>query len=123
MLGRQLHHKVSYTGEHFPNAEAIGRHAWSLMPCFSARSVAAGRYSLWPAKIREDESLTATADGGESLATTSFCVMAVTMDDLFADASDSLASGVANGGYEVAIFSFSRYHPHITMHPGGWYDY
>ncbi|CAB9525498.1 Archaemetzincin-2 [Seminavis robusta] len=72
--------------------------------------------------FREDESLLA-ADGGEPLPNSSFCVMAITMDDLYMDPTDLFVSGMAFGGDKVAVFSFSRYHPHIKMHPGRWFDF
>mmetsp|Transcript_63351 Transcript_63351/g.187206 ORF Transcript_63351/g.187206 Transcript_63351/m.187206 type:complete len:506 (-) Transcript_63351:782-2299(-) len=52
-----------------------------------------------------------------------FCVMGVTMVDLYDGPSDLFCAGMAYGGSKVAIFSFSRYHPCIKMSPWHWHDY
>jgi len=52
-----------------------------------------------------------------------YCVMGVTMEDLFDGPSDLFCAGMAFGGDKVAVFSFRRYHPRIKMHPLHWHDY
>eukprot|EP00957_Ditylum_brightwellii_P208782 15358901-Ditylum_brightwellii.AAC.2 len=52
-----------------------------------------------------------------------FCVMGITMEDLYDTPSDLFCAGMAYGGSKVACFSFSRYHPHLKMSPQHWYDY
>jgi archaemetzincin len=49
--------------------------------------------------------------------------MAVTMEDLYQTSPDLFVSGMAAGGSKVAVFSFGRYHPHIKIHPGNWFEY
>lgn len=48
--------------------------------------------------------------------------MAVTMEDFYEDPSDLFVSVMAAGGSKLAVFSFSRCHPHIKIHPEHWYD-
>jgi hypothetical protein len=50
-----------------------------------------------------------------------FCLMGVTMEDLYSDPSDLFVAGMAAGGSNVAVFSFHRYHPNLKMDPGEWY--
>jgi len=52
-----------------------------------------------------------------------FCVMGVTMEDLYSANSDLFVAGMAAGGSNVAVFSFHRYHPCLKMDPGDWWDY
>ena len=52
-----------------------------------------------------------------------FCVMGITMEDLFDGPSDLFCAGMAFGGDKVAVFSFKRYHPLIKMHPLHWHHY
>mmetsp|Transcript_17519 Transcript_17519/g.51239 ORF Transcript_17519/g.51239 Transcript_17519/m.51239 type:complete len:532 (-) Transcript_17519:94-1689(-) len=52
-----------------------------------------------------------------------FCVMGVTMEDLYSANSDLFVAGMAAGGSNVAVFSFHRYHPCLKMDPGQWWDY
>jgi len=52
-----------------------------------------------------------------------FCIMAITMEDLFDAPTDLFCAGMAFGGSKVAVFSFFRYHPHLKMHPGTWHDF
>jgi hypothetical protein len=52
-----------------------------------------------------------------------FCIMGITMEDLFDGPSDLFCAGMAFGGDKVAIFSFKRYHPLIKMHPLHWHHY
>jgi len=52
-----------------------------------------------------------------------FCIMAITMEDLFDGPTDLFCTGMAFGGNKVAVFSFFRYHPHLKMHPGTWHDF
>ena len=44
-----------------------------------------------------------------------FCVMGVTMIDLYSHASDLFVAGMAAGGTNVAVFSFHRYHPCLKV--------
>ena len=44
-----------------------------------------------------------------------FCVVAVTMLDLYSVESDLFIAGLAAGGVKVAAFSFHRYHPRLKM--------
>jgi len=55
--------------------------------------------------------------------TKEFCIMAITMIDLFDGPSDLFCAGMAFGGDKVAVFSFKRYHPLIKMHPLYWHNY
>jgi len=52
-----------------------------------------------------------------------FCIMGVTMEDLFDGPSDLFCAGMAFGGDKVAVFSFKRYHPLIKMHPLHWHRF
>ena len=52
-----------------------------------------------------------------------FCIMGITMEDLFDGPSDLFCAGMAFGGDKVAIFSFHRYHPLLKMHPLHWNCY
>jgi predicted Zn-dependent protease len=52
-----------------------------------------------------------------------FCIMGITMEDLFDGPSDLFCAGMAFGGDKVAIFSFHRYHPLLKMHPLHWHSY
>mmetsp|Transcript_19784 Transcript_19784/g.28000 ORF Transcript_19784/g.28000 Transcript_19784/m.28000 type:complete len:432 (-) Transcript_19784:176-1471(-) len=52
-----------------------------------------------------------------------FCIMAITMEDLFDAPKDLFCAGMAFGGSKVAVFSFFRYHPHLKMHPGTWHNF
>lgn len=40
-----------------------------------------------------------------------FCVMGITMEDLYSSPSDLFVAGMAAGGSNVAVFSFHRYVP------------
>jgi len=55
--------------------------------------------------------------------TKEFCIMGITMIDLYDGPSDLFCAGMAFGGDKVAVFSFARYHPLIKMHPGKWFHY
>ena len=52
-----------------------------------------------------------------------FCIMGITLEDLYDGPSDLFCAGMAFGGDKCAIFSFARYHPLIKMHPGKWWHY
>lgn len=52
-----------------------------------------------------------------------FCIMGITMIDLYDGPKDLFCAGMAFGGDKVAAFSFHRYHPFIKMHPGQWHNY
>ena len=52
-----------------------------------------------------------------------FCIMGITMEDLFDGPSDLFCAGMAFGGDKVAVFSFKRYHPLIKMHPLYWHQF
>lgn len=52
-----------------------------------------------------------------------YCLMAITMVDLYDGPRDLFCAGMAFGGDKVAAFSFHRYHPYLKMHPGKWHDY
>mmetsp|Transcript_22784 Transcript_22784/g.26793 ORF Transcript_22784/g.26793 Transcript_22784/m.26793 type:complete len:548 (-) Transcript_22784:101-1744(-) len=52
-----------------------------------------------------------------------FCVMGITMEDLYSCPSDLFVAGMAAGGSNVAVFSFHRYHPRLKMSPEFWYDF
>lgn len=52
-----------------------------------------------------------------------FCVMGVTVEDLYDGKNDLFCAGMAFGGSKVAVFSFHRYHPRMRMNPLKWYDY
>ena len=52
-----------------------------------------------------------------------FCVMGVTMEDLYDGPNDLFCAGMAFGGDKVAVFSFCRYHPNLRMSPLRWWDY
>jgi len=62
---------------------------------------------------------TCTGHGNEK----DFCIMGITMEDLFDGPSDLFCAGMAFGGDKVAVFSFKRYHPLIKMHPLHWHKY
>uniref|UniRef100_A0A7R9UCY0 Uncharacterized protein n=1 Tax=Pinguiococcus pyrenoidosus TaxID=172671 RepID=A0A7R9UCY0_9STRA len=52
-----------------------------------------------------------------------FCVVGVTMEDIFAANSDLFVAGMAAGRSCVAVFSLLRYHPHLRMSPLYWWKY
>jgi archaemetzincin len=52
-----------------------------------------------------------------------FCLMGVTMMDLFSHDTDLFVAGMAAGESKVAVFSFHRYHPCIKMDSMYWQDY
>lgn len=52
-----------------------------------------------------------------------FCIMGVTMEDLYDETTDLFCAGFAYGGSKVAVFSFFRYHPHLKIHPLNWNEY
>ena len=52
-----------------------------------------------------------------------FCIMGITMIDLYDRPKDLFCAGMAFGGDKVAAFSFHRYHPFIKMHPEQWHNY
>ncbi|GFH53607.1 hypothetical protein CTEN210_10083 [Chaetoceros tenuissimus] len=52
-----------------------------------------------------------------------FCIMGITMIDLYDGPSDLFCAGMAFGGDKVAVFSFARYHPLLKMHPEKWFHY
>jgi len=52
-----------------------------------------------------------------------FCIMGVTLGDLYDSNDDLFCAGMAYGGSKVAVFSFHRYHPHMKMSPQTWWDY
>mmetsp|Transcript_30683 Transcript_30683/g.35256 ORF Transcript_30683/g.35256 Transcript_30683/m.35256 type:complete len:484 (-) Transcript_30683:36-1487(-) len=52
-----------------------------------------------------------------------FCIMGITMIDLFDSPKDLFCAGMAFGGSKVAAFSFHRYHPFLKMHPQQWHNY
>ena len=52
-----------------------------------------------------------------------FCLMGVTMEDLYSSPSDLFVAGMAAGGSNTAVFSFHRYHPRLLMSPADWHDY
>lgn len=53
----------------------------------------------------------------------SFCVVGITMEDIYDGPSDLFCAGFAFGGNKVAVFSFFRYHLHIQMHPMLWHHF
>eukprot|EP00586_Coscinodiscus_wailesii_P022029 CAMPEP_0172498510 /NCGR_PEP_ID=MMETSP1066-20121228/113478_1 /TAXON_ID=671091 /ORGANISM="Coscinodiscus wailesii, Strain CCMP2513" /LENGTH=459 /DNA_ID=CAMNT_0013271803 /DNA_START=50 /DNA_END=1427 /DNA_ORIENTATION=- len=52
-----------------------------------------------------------------------FCVMGITMEDLYDKPKDLFCAGMAFGRDKVAVFSFARYHPFLKMHPLHWHHY
>jgi len=52
-----------------------------------------------------------------------FCIMGITLEDLYDGPSDLFCAGMAFGGDKVAVFSFARYHPLVKMHPEKWWHY
>lgn len=52
-----------------------------------------------------------------------FCIMGITMEDLYDGPKDLFCAGMAFGGSKVAIFSFARYHPFLKMSPLHWHRY
>ena len=58
-----------------------------------------------------------------SVPSDAFCVMGVSMVDLYDGPTDLFCAGMAFGGSAVAVFSFFRYHPHLRMSPMHWYDF
>jgi predicted Zn-dependent protease len=52
-----------------------------------------------------------------------FCIMGITMIDLYDGPKDLFCAGMAFGGDKVAAFSFHRYHPFLKMHPEQWHNY
>ena len=52
-----------------------------------------------------------------------FCIMGITMQDLYDGPQDLFCAGMAAGGSKVAVFSFARYHPTLRMSPLHWWDY
>jgi len=52
-----------------------------------------------------------------------FCIMGLTMEDLYDGPKDLFCAGMAFGGDKVAVFSFARYHPFLKMSPLHWHQY
>jgi hypothetical protein len=52
-----------------------------------------------------------------------FCIMGVSMIDLYDGPSNLFCASMAFGGDKVAAFSFARYHPCLKMHPQQWHHY
>mmetsp|Transcript_32646 Transcript_32646/g.81189 ORF Transcript_32646/g.81189 Transcript_32646/m.81189 type:complete len:157 (+) Transcript_32646:60-530(+) len=52
-----------------------------------------------------------------------FCLVGITLADLYSSPSDLFVAGMAAGGSGVAIFSFARYHPHVALSETHWWDY
>ncbi|XP_076443527.1 archaemetzincin-2-like [Babylonia areolata] len=50
------------------------------------------------------------------------CLIALTTQDLYGDASDLFVAGMAAGLHRVAVFSLCRYNPTITFSTEHWYD-
>lgn len=61
--------------------------------------------------------------GGLSKHGKDFCIMGITMEDLYDGPKDLFCAGMAFGGDKVAVFSFARYHPFLKMHPLHWHHY
>jgi archaemetzincin len=81
-------------------------------------------------QLHVDPLLTELSVIKEKLATSSssgmlapFCVMGVTMVDLYSGEDDLFVAGMAAGGSKVAVFSFHRYHPCMKMGPAIWSDF
>lgn len=52
-----------------------------------------------------------------------FCLVGVTLFDLFSAPSDLFVAGMAAGGSGAAVFSFARYHPQAAFSETDWHDY
>lgn len=52
-----------------------------------------------------------------------FCIMAVTMEDLYSDPTDLFVAGMAAGGSHVAVFSFARYQPGFHFSREHWFEW
>ena len=51
-----------------------------------------------------------------------FCLMALTLSDLYDTANDLFVAGMAAGNHRVGVFSLKRYDPSLTFAPDNWYD-
>ena len=51
-----------------------------------------------------------------------FCLMALTMADLYDSNSDLFVAGMAAGNHRVGVFSLKRYNPTLTFATDNWYD-
>ena len=51
-----------------------------------------------------------------------FCLMALTMSDLYDTNSDLFVAGMAAGNHRVGVFSLRRYDPTVTFASDNWYD-
>lgn len=51
-----------------------------------------------------------------------FCLMALTMSDLYDTNSDLFVAGMAAGNHRVGVFSLKRYNPCLTFASDNWYD-
>lgn len=51
-----------------------------------------------------------------------FCLMALTMSDLYDTTSDLFVAGMAAGNHRVGVFSLKRYDPSLSFATDNWYD-
>lgn len=51
-----------------------------------------------------------------------FCLMALTLSDLYDTVSDLFVAGMAAGNHRVGVFSLKRYDPSLTFATDNWYD-
>lgn len=51
-----------------------------------------------------------------------FCLMALTMSDLYDTKSDLFIAGMAAGNHRVGVFSLKRYDPTLTFATDNWFD-
>lgn len=51
-----------------------------------------------------------------------FCMMALTMSDLYDTRSDLFVAGMAAGNHRVGVFSLKRYDPILTFATDNWFD-
>lgn len=52
-----------------------------------------------------------------------FCIMALTMEDLYSCPTDLFVAGMAAGGSKVAVFSFARYQPRFQFSREFWFTW
>ena len=58
----------------------------------------------------------------QSIPSDGFCLMALTLSDLYDTNCDLFVAGMAAGNHRVGVFSLKRYDPSLTFATDKWYD-
>jgi archaemetzincin len=78
-----------------------------------------GRHENGHSQLKVDSVLTALK---RYIPNDAFCLIALTMYDLFQAPSDLFVAGMAAGNHRVGVFSFQRYDPNCSFSSEFWYD-